>query len=55
MESSSYCGSAPIILCVRGGSSWQIALLFLSKKGLPQEVGFKLHIKMINCSGMNRC
>lgn len=37
MESSSYCGSAPIILCVRGGSSWQIALLFLSKKKVSRK------------------
>lgn len=29
--------------------------VILVKKSLPQEVGFKLHIKMINCSGMNRC
>lgn len=39
-----------LIACLKGGS-WQIALLFLSKKGLLQEVDFKLHIKMINCCG----
>lgn len=55
MESSSYCGSAPSIVCKRWLLANCFVILVKKKKGLPQEVGFKLHIKMINCSGMNRC
>lgn len=43
-----------LITCLRDGS-WQIALLFLSKKGLLEAVDFKPYIKMINCAGKNRC
>lgn len=48
-KSSSYCWSAANSVSKR----WLLANCFviLVKKGLLQEVDFKLHIKMINCCG----